>query len=319
MDRPLFKMIFITGAGRSGTSLLQSMLAAHPLVDSPPETGFIRRLLITNDLSRVIRKGTRQNFERFLKNDRFFHRMNLPAEEIIRSYAATEGEPEGVRFYKLMMQRFLSKSQKQILCDKDPRLVEFYPYLKRFWPEAVVIHIIRDPRDVLLSKKRAAWSRKRPTLFHILIGSLQLEIGRKTGPLFFGPSYVEISYERLIDSPKRELERLCRKIAIPFNRDMLSFERASRHLVFDDEMPWKKETLKPISPNNCNKWKQGLNAFEIAMCESVNTEAFENLHYQISHSDLHLKAQQRVTLRLLAPIFRTLKNAGIQYRLWKQS
>jgi len=37
-----FTPIFIVGVGRSGTSLVQSMLNAHSKIAFPPETHFVR-------------------------------------------------------------------------------------------------------------------------------------------------------------------------------------------------------------------------------------------------------------------------------------
>jgi hypothetical protein len=50
------KFVFIVGVGRSGTSLLHSMLNAHTRVCFPPEINFIRRFLATPQLEETLRQ-----------------------------------------------------------------------------------------------------------------------------------------------------------------------------------------------------------------------------------------------------------------------
>ena len=65
--------------------------------------------------------------------------------------------------------------------DKDPRCIEFLPLLARHWPAAHVVHVIRDPRAVLASKKKAAWSRHRSVVTHVFANRVQLRAGRCDG------------------------------------------------------------------------------------------------------------------------------------------
>ena len=57
----IMKRLFIVGVGRSGTSLLQSMMAAHSKIVMMPETSFVRRYLVTSLLS-IKSKATTYNF-----------------------------------------------------------------------------------------------------------------------------------------------------------------------------------------------------------------------------------------------------------------
>ena len=51
------------------------------------------------------------------------------------------------------------RNSKTIPCDQTPRNVFYIEDILRFYPQAKVINMIRDPRDVLLSQKRK-WKRR---------------------------------------------------------------------------------------------------------------------------------------------------------------
>ena len=48
---------------------------------------------------------------------------------------------------------------KTIPCDQTPRNVFYIDEILKFYPQAKIINMIRDPRDVLLSQKRK-WKRR---------------------------------------------------------------------------------------------------------------------------------------------------------------
>jgi len=131
------KILFIIGVGRSGTSLLQSMFAAHPNVGFLPESAFLRRYVYRGNLHSAYGLGGKKAVIKILEQDEKFARTGL---------------------------------NNLWIGDKDPRLVEFLPLVKTLFPDAHVIQVIRDPRDVLVSKKKAAWSKDKLTVCSWLWG-----------------------------------------------------------------------------------------------------------------------------------------------------
>jgi len=73
-------MIFIVGVGRSGTSLLQSMLNAHPEIVSTPETHFLRKYVFPNlNEDKVV---DAKDFFLELDRDNHFKRIPISIDEI---------------------------------------------------------------------------------------------------------------------------------------------------------------------------------------------------------------------------------------------
>lgn len=265
------RLLLISGVGRSGTSLLQSMFAAHPDVAYLPETSFIRRYLTKGVLERFFLTKGEGGVVRALETDPVFKRTGLSAVSLIRD-AIDDGGQMDVAIYRSMLYSW-SGGEKKIVGDKDPRLIEFYPVIKSLFPAAIVINIIRDPRDVLASKKQAVWSKGSHVWKHIFANRVQMMLGRTNGPRLFSDNYHEIIYEELIASPETVLDELCRKVGLIFDEVMLSFNDAARNLVSVSEVSWKKETLGPLLKDNKEKWKSTLSSREVRLTELCCREA----------------------------------------------
>ena len=72
-----------------------------------------------------------------------------------------------------------------------------------------MIHLIRDPRDVYISRTKAKWSSSRPDILQFLAYRSQYALGAKHGPMLFGNNYLEVHYENLLIQPEKELKRIC--------------------------------------------------------------------------------------------------------------
>ena len=82
-----FAPIFVVGVGRSGTSLVQSMLAAHSQVAFPPEMQFVRRYLGRGRLARAHARGGVAAVRNVLEADDRVGRLGLDLGRVLSRYA----------------------------------------------------------------------------------------------------------------------------------------------------------------------------------------------------------------------------------------
>lgn len=303
--------ILVCGVGRSGTSLLQSMLNAHPEIAVPPETHFFRRYVAPRRTRRHIEAESVDALVRRLRDDAEFARCGMPVEEVVAG--ERDGALDLVRVYRRILEHWAQREAKPRVGDKDPRNLDFLPELAAAFPDAFVVHIVRDPRAVVHSRTKAAWSASRPWWSHAIIAQEQLRRGRRNGSELFGDRYLEVRYERLLADPKGELERVCEHVGVAFDAAMLEFGDSARRLVADDEMSWKKETLGPLLTENDAKWREGLEASQVAFVEAVCVEAFGSLEYERT-------APPRGIARIggHGPV-RALARAAYTLRRWKET
>lgn len=267
-------LILVVGVGRSGTSLLQSMLGSHSAVTFPPETGYLRRYLPHRTIERVARSGGMDAVRAVLQDDPNLHRLPFGIDALLSSWPQ-EGPVTDASMYDRIRELMAETTGKPRVGDKDPRLIEYLPLVKAHWPDAFVLHIIRDPRDVLLSKKKAAWSHGHPVARHVFANRVQLQIGRRAGPALFGDRYIEIIYEQLIADPAAILSLICDRLGLAFEPAMLEFSQAARLLVSAEELPWKKETLGPLLSTNSGQWQSQLKPWESRLTELACREAMQ--------------------------------------------
>lgn len=196
--------VFVVGAPRSGTTLLRSMLDAHPNICCPTwETGVFDRLgpMLKGDMNKP--RGREANFFAF-------ERRELVAW--IR------------RAVDDLMGHLTASSGKSRWGEKTPAHVFQMDAIHEVYPQAQFLHIVRDGRDVVRSLQNvnwapgnARWSVRR------WIHSVQAGrgFGRGLGPRL----YCEIRYEDLLDEPRPQLERVCEFLGEPFAEQMLEFDK----------------------------------------------------------------------------------------------
>lgn len=267
--------VLIVGVGRSGTSLLQSMLNAHSKVCFLPETQFLRNYVFKKKFTRLDQKS-RDELLRNLRLDKKIGRLKLKPEVIVDEYSSI-----GI-IYEKILARFAETKGKTIVGDKDPRILDYLLEIRKLNFSPKIIHLIRDPRSVVASRLKANWSKKWPFFMHVLLYNAQLEWGRTNGRSLFGKNYHELYYEDLIKSPKQELEIICNFINVDYEPSMLSFQESAKQLVNEEEYQWKKETTGPLLSGNNTKWRNELNADQIYLTEKLCLKIFEKHPFETS-------------------------------------
>jgi hypothetical protein len=222
---------FVVGCPRSGTTLLQRFVDAHPEIAMLDEALWMpshseRRKLLTPD-GRV----TPALVARLLAR-RQFDRMGIGRDEV----HALVGAEGGMRYADLvtaLYDRYAKTRGKPLVADKIPRYVRRIRTLHALWPTARFIHLIRDGRDVALSfmswPKAEAIARPWPTWQEDKVTTTALwwersvRLGREQGAALGGDHYRELRYETLLASPARECEALCAFLELPYASAMLRF------------------------------------------------------------------------------------------------
>lgn len=282
-------MLFVVGVGRSGTSLLQSMLASNSSVHAVPETSFLRRYAFA---LRVPVKASVQD-------------AHLGRVSGLSTLPGSGGRSALIGHFLACVS---DGSSRGMVLDKDPRLVEYLSLLPCAFDDFHVVHIFRDPRDVLASKKAAAWSRGRSLISYLVASHVQLHAALRYGKRH---RLIHVRYEELIAEPEAQLRQVCEHLGIPFEPDMLQHTEAARKLVHTSELSWKKETFEPVMASNSGKWKKALTKVEAEAALWVVPRAIRR-YYTSSSAVTALARQPRVALyvlsaRLLGTVYQAMQ------------
>lgn len=298
------------GVGRSGTTLLQNMLNSHSNLAFIPEINYPRRFLFNSKLEKIYNKD-KSDFHNYIRNEKWFSRLD---EKLINKLNIESNNymEFSTGFFMDILSVNCKINGKSIAGYKDPRSIELVGKIDKIIPDINWIHIVRDPRDVLLSKMKAAWSKNSAILKHIFAAYVQLSFAMKWKQMFPN-TFTELYYEDLISDPESTLKILCKSIGIEYDSEMLNYKKSAMTLIAKDEYSWKKEVFLPIMQSNKAKWKKGLDNWQIALVEKLVEPAFTNYNYDRSFHRLNIL--RRLQLRCLKFIFLISSKIFIWVRL----
>jgi len=284
--------IFIVGFPRSGTTLLRFMLASHPRIRIPEETGFIPHLNVS-----VGRPLKRSEVVSVLTTIRRLNRLwsRLPAAEDIEKRLAS---PILSELLDLLYRSHLEINDELRWGDKTPLYVRHISLLASIFPDAKIIHLIRDGRDASLSAL-SKWPRNRwyMDLYYLLRNwSIYVGEGRSDGRKLAAANYMEIRYEQLVTDPRRCAEVICRFIDEDFHESMLdhTIEAASTGIGPHEH----HEPQKAIHATSVGRWRRDMSEFEQKLARHVAGDSLREFGYDCVTSD-RFTLLERASLVLL--------------------
>lgn len=278
-DRP----IFVVGCPRSGTTLLQVMLHAHPRIAVPPETRFLVHAY--RDRARFGHLSDPTNHLRlaqWITRNRAgkFHMLGLDPGEVTEQIMAappTVGTAVGV-----VLRAYAARFGKPRWGDKRPRYWHDIDVLLRLFPDAQIVHIVRDGRSCIASLKRMSWWT---TGFDGALANwlMATERARKDTRHLGPDSFHQLRYENLVTDPETELRRLCGFLGEEFDAAMLATTEAVRYAVPAKKIRRHHERLaRDIDTSAVESWREGLEPHELGLTELVAGRRLRAFGYRLS-------------------------------------
>jgi len=277
-DRP----IFVVGCPRSGTTLLQLMLSSHPRIAIPPETRFLLRAyarrLEFGDLEQPANRRVLGEFICARRGHRF-RDLGLKRRRTVEEIVA--GPPTLGSAFGIVYQAYAARFGKPRWGDKRPAYNRYLDILLRLFPDAQLVHLVRDPRDCVASLKRVPWWRRGPYQA-VVAWAGAIDNVRATAERH-PDAVVELQYERLVADPETELRRLCTALGEDFNPAMATPESvASLHVPERALKEWHANTRRRPSTASVGRWREELEPWEAGLCETVLGARMDRFGYERS-------------------------------------
>ena len=273
--------VFIVGCPRSGTSYLY-----HLFLSAGGFAEFHTQMNVFDVLEPIYGDlGSTANKQRMMKDwlkSKAFRVSGLQPGEIEKKVMS---ECHGAGdFLRIVMDEVARTQGVDRWADSTPTNVPHMLRIKRDFPQAKFIHIIRDPRDLALSLDKKGWSRPLPwdKRNSLLAAGVYWEWivrkGRKNGEQL-GSDYIETRYEDLVQSPAAELA----KIGEFLDCD-LDYERIKAQSVGSIKNPLTsfKEDLNQGTFGPVGRWKDKFPAAQLARFEALVGEYMQELGYTLS-------------------------------------
>ena len=196
---------FIVGAGRSGTTLLRLILSAHSRLHILPETWFILDLVKELPLNEALSLAQVKRATDIMAADYRWPDMEMDPD-VLRDRAAELAKPRLADILDLVYREHLSRAGKSRFGDKTPTYIQIVPQLATIYPGARFIHLIRDGRDVAISRIRLGWERYyERTKFE---WTLAMDKRREYAVSAYAGQILEVRYEQLVDHLEATVQRI---------------------------------------------------------------------------------------------------------------
>ena len=239
--------IFLISLPRSGSTLLQKMLAVSPEVATTAEPWICLPLATMLDRTAVAAEYGHDICAQAIED----LAAELPGGEAeFRNLAA--------EFVMSIYRRIAEKSGARLFLDKTPRYYFIVPFLAEAFPEAKFVFLYRHPLEVFSSILKT-WHRDRIS-YRLLGNYVDLMRGphlMAAGARLLGERALCLDYARLVEAPNAVMPELCDYLGIPFSVNMLS---DYREVEMAGRMgdPTGVKSYDNVSRDSLAKWKQGI-------------------------------------------------------------
>lgn len=245
------RMLFVIGAPRSGTTMLEHMLAAHSMVQGGPEPHLLTPLAHLGPWAKV----DKAPYDHVLaaESQRLFIDQLPNGEQdywdACRAYCDT------------LYGRFLTaKGSKPICMDKTPAYALVLPFMARVFPDAKYVVITRHPVAMFSSFANSFFDGDYQTahqynpIVERYVPAIAAFLRQTETP------FIHVRYEDLVKAPEEWFEKICAHIGIPYEPDAIEYGRhgedAGRPAGLGDPIGVKQHSRPQTG--SIKKWVQEL-------------------------------------------------------------
>lgn len=304
MERP----IFIVGLPRTGSTLLQNVFSRNDYLCRLLEMHFLTPLRVdfrsflkqhVGDLEKEenIRKMTELLFVEpripGIKKGGFWiqeiHQVDTSSFQEKLFQAIKESDRTIGSIFKCLIEVYREMRGQQRLLVRFPVYPNYIPRLIKWYPECKVMHLIRDPRAIAISKQNDPGGvqvlMKKYPLLRNKAGSFVL---RKTMVLFViiqynwcsrlhkrfqkYKNYSLVKYEDLLLNPKPTIIEVCKHTEIEFNEEMLVPGKGQRSSITNE----RKEGLDTSA---AFRWMDKIGSFEKSLITILTRRSMKRFGY----------------------------------------
>jgi len=245
---------------------MRQLLDRHPSLAICRETQFQRLVYLRRkafgDLSDL---GNRRRLITEYMKSRHIKRAGLDSPEFAETLLREATD------YRAMFSAILSYHAqtrgKPRYGEKTPQHALFLRTLYEWFPNALVLHMIRDPRASVASMQQMPWR-------HSVVANARIWLMLNQAARRFQerPGYLEVRYEALVTAPESELRKICSFLGEEYSPIML--------VPDEDAAKPLKRPQTAVTSSRLDVWRKQLTATEVAQIEWALGPNLESFGYQ---------------------------------------
>jgi hypothetical protein len=227
--------IFVVGFPRSGTTLLEQILDAHPLLQAMDEQPFLLQALTQ------------------------VTELDVAYPSALGKLSDSDLDDLRANYWRGVRNR-VPLAADQRLVDKNPMNMVLLPIIRRMFPRAPLVLALRHPCDTVLS----FFLQHFPSDL-ALLGRDLTAVARSYSRAFafwdsqctllrLRPTAHELKYEQLATNLASEVDALCAFLHLPLHEAMLTPAEHARSRGFIST-PSYAQVIEPVSSRSVGRWK----------------------------------------------------------------
>jgi hypothetical protein len=245
-SEPNRNLIFLISQPRSGSTLLQLILAGHPDIATTSEPWIalhpvyaLRESGLSAEYSSSLARNALLEFLRQGGMDEGFYKKQLA--DFLGSFYARAATRKNARYF----------------LDKTPRYYHIIPELGEMFPDAKFILLFRNPLAVLNSFLKTwvgkNWGRiNRDYLNDLMVAPQKLLEGVE----YLSDKCIRVRYEDLVIDPKGTIRKICDHLGVSYSDDLLNYgNRIPQRWEFGDKVG--VHAADRPTESSLHKWKEG--------------------------------------------------------------
>jgi hypothetical protein len=293
------RLIFVTGASRSGTTLLSFVLRNHREVYGLKELQYFgetwdprdrqRRFTRPQAIAAVAGLVARQAHGILAASIGATQRREAAA--LVDAMGEDAADPAAL--FAATVYAMAQAAGKQIPCEQTPRYIFYARALLDLYPAAHIVHIVRDPRAVMASQKKR-WQRRRLAADGVSVSRFQsLRVWINYHPytvarlwsratsaalgLATHPRVTVIRFEDLVREPETTVRELCTRLGLSYDEKLLDVGQ-----INSSHQSSVGGARRGLHAGTVDRWREILTPTETAIAERNCADLMSRYAYQSS-------------------------------------
>lgn len=250
--------MLMISAGRSGTTLLRSMLVAGGQIAIPPESYALPYAALQ---FQAMQEQSWYNLSRLIISlFEAVHSFSYWETNIQPVYATARSLPEKerslARVLDIIFMHYAAEKfpQARLWGDQSPENSKRLPWLVKVFPKAKYVHVLRDGRDVV-----ASWlERGEPLEDAIKRWQVAVTSFKWLKTKVPASSIYELRYEDLVSQPETTLQALSGYLNIDYDPEMLNYWQKETTVEHRFMGKAHENLVKPVFSNSIGSWRKRL-------------------------------------------------------------
>jgi hypothetical protein len=261
------KKFFIVGCPRSGTTMVQQALNRHSQVAIPPETKYFFSFLGHSQQHQA------QHIDRLNEDLRI---------QLAKPATAVRTADQARAFYEEMASQYvrgLGKKGIRHFGEKSPEHTGHLSSIRQLYPDAKLVVLYRDGRDVALSLTKTPWM-PAGLYVNFLVWLYYYQAIQQAKNSGFSNLYFA-RYEDIVANPDKELRGILNFLGLPYERAVAE-EHGNKQGIPEREFAWKGKALERITSDRVGVSQRELAREQLGALEGLGGHALSSLGYSLT-------------------------------------